>query len=149
MGIKNFCNTDVVVCDAETPVPEVAKLMRTHHVGDVVVIEEREEKRIPLGIVTDRDIVLEAVALGLDIGVFTAGDLASTPVVTVRTEESMLETLRTMSRHRVRRIAVVDEDEALYGIISADDLLRVLADELLLLTTAISEQPIKESRTRR
>jgi len=149
MAIKDCCNTDVVICEADATVPEVAKLMRTHHVGDVVVIEERGDRRLPVGIVTDRDLVLEAVAVGLDVNVFTAGDLMTAPLVTVGKEEGIFETLRTLSRHRVRRIGVVDDDGALYGMVSSDDLVSLLARELAALTEAIVEQPVKESRMRK
>lgn len=149
MAIKEFCNTDVVICEADATVPIVASLMRTHHVGDVIVIEERDGKRMPLGILTDRDIVLEAVAVGLDVQVFTAGDMMTSPLVSVPKTEGVFETLRVMSKHRVRRIAVVDEQDALFGIVSADDLIHLLADELATLTEAIVEQPVKESRLRK
>lgn len=149
MAIKNCCNTDVVICDVDATVPEVAKLMRSHHVGDVVVIEERNGRRMPLGIVTDRDLVLEAVAVGLDVTVFTAGDLMTSPLVTIGADEGVFETLHKMSQHRVRRIGVVDGDGALYGVVSSDDLIGLLSKELAALTEAIVEQPAKESRLRK
>ncbi|HVL75219.1 MAG TPA: CBS domain-containing protein [Noviherbaspirillum sp.] len=149
MAIKDFCNTDVVICDADTAVPDVAGLMRAHHVGDVIVIEERDGRRFPAGIVTDRDIVLEAVSVGLDVKVFTAGDLMTSPLITVNATSGVFETLQTMSRHRVRRIGVVHEDGSLYGVVSADDLIKLLAQELTSLTVAIADQPAKESRLRK
>lgn len=149
MAIKDICKTDVVVCVPDATVPEVAMLMRTHHVGDVIVIEDRDDRRIPVGIVTDRDIVLEAVAVGLDVPVFTAGDLMTTPLVTVQATEGIFETLQTMSRYRVRRIAVLNDDGELDGIVSADDLIGLLAKELVLLTEAMREQPVKEARSRK
>lgn len=149
MAIKEFCNTDVVICETDATVPAVASLMRTHHVGDVIVIEERDGRRMPLGILTDRDIVLEAVAVGLDVEVFTAGDMMTAPLVTVPLSEGVFETLRAMSRHRVRRIGVVDDQGGLFGIVAADDLINLLANELATLTDAIVEQPVKESRLRK
>lgn len=149
MAIKDCCRTNVVCCDAGTTVPDVAALMRTHHVGDVVVVAEQEGKRVPLGIVTDRDIVLEAVAVGLHVEVFTAGDMMSSPMVTVQTDEGVLETLRIMSQHRVRRLVVVRENGALHGIVTSDDLINLLATELSLLADALVEQPAKEARIRK
>lgn len=149
MAIKEYCNTDVVICDGDTSIPEVAKLMRTHHVGDVIVVEERDGNRIPVGIVTDRDIVLEAVSVELDVAVFTAGDLMTAPMISVNVHDGVFETLKTMSRHRVRRIAVVNDDGVLHGIVTSDDLISLLGRELALLTDAIVEQPAKESRIRK
>ncbi|HEY3289058.1 MAG TPA: CBS domain-containing protein, partial [Anaerolineae bacterium] len=64
-------------CEADTSISEVAALMRKHHVGDVIVVEDKGQKRVPIGIVTDRDIVIETIALKLDANAFTAGDLMS------------------------------------------------------------------------
>jgi CBS domain-containing protein len=149
MAIKDYCNTDVIVCTPDATAPEVANLMRSHHVGNVIVIEDRDDTRVPVGIVTDRDIVLEGVAVGLDVKVFTAGDLMTAPLVSVRAGEGIFETLQTMSRYRVRRIAVLDEAGELFGIVTADDLINLLASELAMLTEAIVGQQAKESRARK
>jgi CBS domain-containing protein len=95
MSVSECCNIGVVCCEADATIPEVAGLMRKHHVGDVIVIENRDGGRVPVGIVTDRDIVIEAVAVQLDVEVFTASDIMNTPLVTVRTDEGLVETLRT------------------------------------------------------
>ncbi len=68
MPIKECCNIGVVCCEADASIPAVAALMRKHHVGDVVVIERKDAERMPIGIITDRDIVIETIALQLDPG---------------------------------------------------------------------------------
>jgi CBS domain-containing protein len=149
MPISECCNVGAVCCDAETPIPEVAALMRKNHVGDVVVIEKRNDDRVPIGIITDRDIVIETIALQLDVKLFTASDFMSTPVVTVREDEDFVETLRLMRKHKIRRIPVVTHAGTLFGVVTTDDIINLLAMELSLLTGAIVEQPIKERDLRK
>lgn len=149
MPISECCNIGVVCCEADTPIPDVAALMRKHHVGDVVVIEKKNDDRVPIGIMTDRDIVIETIALELDVNLFTASDFMSTPVVTVREDEDFVETLRLMRKHKIRRMPVVTHAGTLYGIVTVDDIVNLLAMELSLLTGAIVEQPLKEGSLRK
>ena len=148
MFIKECCNCEVVSCDADTVVQKVAALMRHRHVGSIVVTSP-DQPGIPLGIVTDRDIVVEAVAPELDVNTFTAGDIMNTPLVTVRETEDLGETLRMMRTHKIRRVVVVDEHGSLYGIVSADDVIDLLARELQMITSAIVGQQGLEERLRK
>jgi CBS domain-containing protein len=148
MPISECCNIGVVCCEATASLPEVAGLMRKHHVGDVVVVEQREGERIPLGIVTDRDIVIETLALQLDAKIFTAGDIMAEPLVTVREDEGLVETMRLMRNYKIRRLPVLTHAGTLYGIVTADDIINLLAEELSLMSAAIVSQPLKESRLR-
>ena len=149
MPISECCNIGVVCCEADTSIPDVAALMRKHHVGDVVVIEKKDEDRVPIGILTDRDIVIETISLQLDVNLFSASDFMSAPVVTVREDEDFVETLRLMRKHKIRRMPVVTHAGTLYGIVTIDDIVNLLAMELSLLTGAIVEQPIKEGMLRK
>lgn len=149
MPINECCSTDAVFCDPETPVTDVAALMRKHHVGAVVVAEQREQGTVPVGIVTDRDIVMETIALQVDVTVFTAGDLMTSPVVTAREDEGLIETLRHMRDRKVRRMPVVTHTGTLYGVVSADDIINLLAMELSLVTGTIVEQQASEEKYRK
>ncbi|MGH8809936.1 MAG: CBS domain-containing protein, partial [Noviherbaspirillum sp.] len=116
----------------------------------VIVIEKgTTDNRIPIGIVTDRDIVIETVALDLDVKIFTASDIMNAPIVTVRTDDGLLETLRVMRDNKIRRMPVVTDAGTLFGIVTADDIVNLLAMELSLMTAAIVEQPARESRLRK
>lgn len=131
MPIGDLCNRNVVCAARETTVAAAAKLMRRHHVGDVVVIDRPDEARMPIGIVTDRDIVLEVVALGVDPESVTLGDLMSWgSLVTVPASETYAATLRLMHAKGVRRVPVVDASGVLIGIVSIDDLLPRFVAEL-------------------
>ena len=148
MPIRECSNIGVVCCEANATIPEVAALMRKHHVGDVIVTENGED-RVPIGIVTDRDIVIETIALALDTKVFTAGDIMTAPIVTVYEEEGFVETLRIMRANKIRRMPVVTDTGALYGIVTADDVINLLVMELSLMTSAIIEQPLREGQLRK
>jgi CBS domain-containing protein len=148
MLVNECCNPDVVCCEPETVVQEVAALMRRHHVGSVVVVDP-EDRRVPIGIVTDRDIVVETIAPELDVKTITAGDIMSKPIVTVRDTEGLADSLQLMRNHKVRRIPVVTEDGALSGIVTVDDVINLLARELQTITGAIIGQPMLEAQMRR
>lgn len=149
MPISECCKLDVVCCDPELSLPDTAALMRKNHVGDVVVIEARSGARVPIGIVTDRDIVIETMALQLDAALFTAGDIMNTPLVTVKENAGFIETLRLMRSNGIRRMPVVTETGTLYGMVTADDIVRTLALELSLITEAMSGQTAQERRLRK
>jgi CBS domain-containing protein len=149
MPISECCKRDVVCCDPELSLPDTAALMRKNHVGDVVVIEARSGARVPIGIVTDRDIVIETMALQLDAALFTAGDIMNTPLVTVKENAGFIETLRLMRSNGIRRMPVVTETGTLYGMVTADDIVRTLALELSLITEAMSGQTAQERKLRK
>lgn len=133
MPISEFCHRDVVCATRDTTITEAASLMRQHHVGDVIIVEERDRKRVPVAIVTDRDIIVEVIAAGLDPRTFKLGDLLLTPLVTIKESAGYGETVRLMSIKGVRRMPVVDQAGALAGIITLDDMLWQLAAPLAAL----------------
>ncbi|HEX2530104.1 MAG TPA: CBS domain-containing protein [Burkholderiaceae bacterium] len=149
MPINEICNLGVICCEANTSIPELASLMRRHHVGDVVVVEKKEGQRIPIGIVTDRDIVIETIAPEVDMNLLTAGDIMSTPLVTAREDESLTDVLRTMRAQKVRRVPIVTATGTLYGIVTADDIVDLLSMELSMMTKTMADQPVRESHLRR
>jgi CBS domain-containing protein len=149
MPINECCKLDVVCCDPELSLPDTAALMRKNHVGDVVVVETRAGVTVPVGIVTDRDIIVETMALQLDPALFTAGDIMNAPLVTVQEDTGFVETLRLMRSHGVRRMPVLTAAGALYGMVTADDIVRMLALELSLITEAMSGQMTHERRLRK
>lgn len=146
MAIGSVCTTEVAVATRDTTVFEAARMMRQLHVGDLVVVEGG---RSPIGIVTDRDIVLSVVATGLDANVFTLGDLMTRDLVTVREDTGVFETIQLMRLHGVRRLPVTDREGGLVGIISVDDLVELLADEMAELGKLIAREQAHEFQARR
>jgi len=149
MPIGDVCVREVLVATRETTVGEAARLMRRHHVGDLVVVDGENGDRVPAGIVTDRDIVLSVVATGLDPSVFTLGDLVTANLVTVPEDLGVFECIQKMRTRGVRRMPVVNTQGKLVGIVSVDDLIQLLGQELSELGRLISREQAKELVTRR
>src|SRR4030065_513698 len=82
--------------------------LRTHHVGDLVVVEEKAGQRIPVGILTDRDLVIEILAKDVDMNAVTVGDVMSGELLTARASDGLYETLQRMRAKGVRRVPVVN-----------------------------------------
>lgn len=129
MTIRVLCNRVVVTIHRQATVEDAARLMRSSHIGDVVVVDGAES-RVPVGIVTDRDIALEVVAQGLAPAKTLVGSVMSSPMLTLREDDGFLAALDKMSARGVRRAPVVDIDGRLKGLVSIDDLIPLLAREL-------------------
>jgi len=148
MTVGNFCNREVVIAGRESTIIEVAQLMRLHHVGDVVIVEDRENITVPVGIITDRDLVVELIADGVDLDLVTVEDVMSYELVTARTDNSIWETLKRMRGLGVRRIPVVNDQGGLEGILALDDILELLAQELSMLAKVPTYAQKKEEQHR-
>ena len=150
MTIGEICTRVTVFTTRETTVATAARLMRHHHVGTLVVVEEMNGgKRVPVGIVTDRDVVIEVMATGLDPNAITVGDIMGQELVTARESEGVLETMQIMRYKGVRRLPIVDKSGGLVGIVSIDDLLEVLAEEFSELAKVVAREQARETSSRR
>ncbi|MGZ5010684.1 MAG: CBS domain-containing protein [Methylobacter sp.] len=148
MSISEFCNREVVFATREMSLPEAAQLMREYHVGALVVVDEVNGKRVPVGIVTDRDIVIEVISQSLDLNDFSVGDIMGPQLVSVQEKDGVFETIRLMRTKGIRRIPVVNQEGGLVGIISADDILDLLADEMAELAKVAPREQEREAKTR-
>jgi len=148
MSISEFCNREVVFATREMDLPEATQLMRKYHVGDLVVVDEIDGKRVPVGIVTDRDMVVEVIAQSLDVKGFSVGDIMSRQLFSVQENEGVFETIRLMRAKGARRIPVVNQQGGLVGIVSADDILDLLAEEMAELAKVAPRQQQREAKTR-
>ena len=149
MPVKDFCVRSVVHVDRDTTIHDAAHLMRQNHVGDLIVVDRDHEGVTPVGIITDRDIVLSVVAPKLDATVITVGDVMSSELVSCREDLGVTECLRKMRTHGVRRMPIVNERGFLVGIVSIDDVIEMLADELGEVAKLISREQGREVRLRR
>ena len=114
-------------------------MMRLHHVGNLLVMNGANGDARPVGIVTDRDITISVVATKLDPAVFTVGDLLTTELVAANEDQGVFETIQQMRVKGIRRLPVVDRDGKLVGILSLDDLIQLLAEEMSELAKLITE----------
>jgi CBS domain-containing protein len=149
MAVGELCNREVVTAEKTLSVVGAAQLMRKHHVGDLVVVEERGGLKQPVGIVTDRDIVVEVVAAGVNPDALKVGDIMGPEVATVRESEGLFEALRYMRDKGVRRMPVVDSTGGLVGILTLDDLLSLLAEEMTELAKLVSHERQREATVRK
>lgn len=113
-------------CRADASLQEVARLMVEHDCGQIPVVDEGGR---PVGVVTDRDIVVRVVAHGQECRGATAGDAMTTPVSTVREDTSLRDCVCLMEAEKVRRTPVVDAGGMLVGMVSIADLARAGKDE--------------------
>jgi CBS domain-containing protein len=130
MSVGNFCNREVVIARRDDGIVEIARLMRRHHVGSVIICEEMHGHNRPVGIVTDRDLVVEVMATSVDEAGVSAGDIMSYELLTAREQDGLWEVMQRMRARGVRRVPVVDKDGGLLGILTADDIIELLAGEL-------------------
>jgi CBS domain-containing protein len=147
--IGEICTRDPVVAVPDTTVAEAAKLMRQHHVGSVVVVSGDSGMRVPLGVVTDRDMVVEVTATGLEPNTITVGDIMRREIITVRADEGVLEAMQIMRSNAVRRLPVVTSEGKLLGVVAFDDLLDLVAEELTLLNKIAPREQAREASERR
>jgi len=148
MSIGELCNREVVFATRKTSIIEAAQLMRQYHVGDLVVVDLVDDKRTPVGVVTDRDIVIEIVGESLSVDDFTVADIMSRQLISVPETEGVIETIRLMRAHGIRRIPVTNAEGGLEGIVSVDDMLDLLAEELTELAKVAPRGQVFEARTR-
>lgn len=150
MRVDAVCSKNVIVVSREESVDKVAQLMREYHVGAVVVTDEAHGQRRPVGIITDRDLVVELLAKDMDVASVSAGDLVSTNLVTVSADTSVLEAVEIMSNRGVRRAPVVDgPGQRLVGILAVDDVLGVLSQAVDRVASLIRYEQDREKVLRR
>lgn len=149
MSIREICNRSVVCATRDMSAIEVARLMRQHHIGNVVVVDRIDGDRTPLGVVTDRDLVVEVMAAGIDPALLKLGDMLVGRLVTAEESTSYAETIRIMALHGVRRLPVVNAAGVLVGIVSVDDLLPQFASPLAALADLAGRSRRYEMQTRK
>ena len=150
MSIADISRQDVLSVDRGTPVAQAAALMREHHVGALVVTaaEGDGDGERAIGMLTDRDLVVEVMARHLAYEGLTAGDVASRTLVSVRGEAELAEAIATMNKHGVRRLLVTGAHGEVTGIVSLDDLLESLVAQLAGLAMTMRQGVARETAQR-
>jgi CBS domain-containing protein len=148
MFIGEICNRNVVIATRDTSVTELAQLMREHHVGSIIITEAQNECNIPVGIITDRDLVIELLSKDVDTKSISAGDIMSNELVSVRDTNHVYDTLKLMRGKGVRRMPVVNDENVLIGILTVDDLLDVVISELDDIVNIVAIEQKREKQLR-
>lgn len=129
MPISDLCSKNLICVVRGTTLQYAAQLMKQYHVGGIVIVDSDEGKSKPIGIITDRDIVLEAVAENLPLDT-PIEEVMSKSVSTVKMKDGIASVVEKMEMEGVRRMVVVDEKGNACGLVSSDDILQLLAKEL-------------------
>ncbi len=145
LSAGDLCTRNVVISHRDLAVNGAARLMREQHVGCLVVIDETAAGRIPVGLLTDRDIVTAVVARDVDARTLRVEDVMTAGPVLARDTDSLFEAMNAMRRAGARRVPVVDDRGALQGLLALDDVIEVVGEEMRLLlevlTSARSREP--------
>ena len=149
MSVGEVCKREVVFISRDSTVAEAAKLMREHHVGALVVTGYEEGRQRPLGVLTDRDIVVEVIAEDLRPEDLLVGDVMSFELATVGEDDGISEAIKMMKGRGVRRIPVINGGGDLVGIFTVDDVMELLAEELSDLAKLVGYEQEREKATRK
>lgn len=148
MSIGEYCNREVVIVTRTESMREVVDLMRHHHVGSIVVADRKDDTAKPLGIITDRDIVLELLAEDVDLSAVSVGDVMSPDPVTIEESAPLLDALDLMGKTGVRRILVVNSKGYLLGLLAVDDVLELIGEQINAIVALIKLEQGREQVTR-
>jgi CBS domain-containing protein len=148
MKVDQCCKRNVVVVDTASDVRAAAALMRQHHVGFLVVLDENNERRVPVGVITDRDIVVQIDANDVDPKSVKIGEVMTrNPIIATETKE-LTELVQAMRIAGVRRAPVVDATGVLTGVIAVDDAINLIAGLLCDVAGAIRNEQRIERQAR-
>lgn len=148
MKVGEICNRVVATVEAGQTVQQAAELMRRLHIGTLVVTGAQDDEGAAVGILTDRDLVVEVMAKSVDPTSITVGDVMSTELLLADEEDDVSETLEAMREQGVRRVPVLDEDGALIGVLALDDVLRLYARDIGTMAGIVGAQRSYESYAR-
>jgi CBS domain-containing protein len=143
MSVGEICNREVVITEPGTSALEAARLMSEHHVGSIVVVEGTPPR--PIGIVTDRDLVVKVMAQRREPAEPKVRELMRPRLVTLAEEAHTWEAVERMQAEGMRRLVVVDDEGALQGILAMDDLLEFFAGELSDLVKTVGRERTREA----
>ncbi|MEX1032994.1 MAG: CBS domain-containing protein [Cellvibrionaceae bacterium] len=154
MKVGDYCVRDVVCVEPKASLYTVAEMMRHHHVGSVLVASSAQgsgtqRNSAPLGIITDRDLVIEVIAPRIDPDTVVAEDVMSFKLIVAREDDELWDAVHRMEQDSVRRIPVVNSNEQLVGIFCLDDLLKVVASELSGIANLVTYERNREAVVRR
>jgi predicted transcriptional regulator len=149
MRVDQYCKRAVVAIAGEADVAEAARLMREQHVGFLVVFDHKDSLRRPIGVLTDRDIVLEVTALDVDPHSVTVADVMTPQPMIARDSDDLSELMRGMRLAGIRRVPVVDGKGALAGVIAVDDVIDAVSALMGDIAASIKTEQHHEWRARR
>lgn len=148
MRIIDICTRHVIHIAPDAPIAAAAESMRRHHVGALVVVDQPNGERVPVGMITDRDIVVAVLASGVDPDAVSVRDVMSSPVTCCGESQELFDAIRLMRERGVRRLPVLNLHGGLAGMVAADDVYGALASHLRELSYALTREQVQEMQTR-
>lgn len=148
MLVGEYCSREIIVAEGTAEVGEAARLMRNEHVGTLVIVDRSGGANRPIGIVTDRDLVVEVMAAEADVGALRVADLCTRELLTAKQDDDLMSTLERMRTAGVRRIPVVDNGNVLQGLLAVDDMLPAVAEIMSNLAQLVAREVSVEVRDR-
>ncbi|SFU50331.1 CBS domain-containing protein [Nitrosomonas eutropha] len=148
MTVSEICNREVRTIQRDGSILEAARLMRQYHVGALIVIDKVNDRAIPVGVITDRDLVVEVLATGLDKEAITVDDVMTQELFAVKENTAIHDAINFMRRKTIRRLPIINDAGELTGIITTDDVMEILSEEVLDLAKLIRYEHKKEIRHR-
>jgi CBS domain-containing protein len=148
MKVGDYSSKVAVSIDARAEIAQAARLMLDQHVRFLVVHQEGDDLRGPIGVLTDRDIVRKATACGIEPASLTVEDVMTCEPLVARDSDELSELLQAMKLAGIRRAPVVDARGALVGIIASDDVTAVIARLMCEVAGSIKSERRREWRSR-
>lgn len=121
MKVKDVMTTNPVCCSTNTSLIDVARIMIGYDCGEIPIIENSNERKL-IGVITDRDIVCRSIGQGINPMSMNAGDCMSAPAISIKSDASFEDCLQLMQLNQIRRMPVIDKNEAICGIVSLADI---------------------------
>ena len=141
-----YCNRDVIIIGRSDSILKAAKLMREHHVGDVLVVESVKGERTPIGILTDRDIVVDVLAKYDHAHDIAIQDVFNNRLITIHEKDDLMVAIKQMRLNGVRRIPVINDTGGLVGILSVEDVLDVITEQLMDIGQTLTNEKNNEEK---
>lgn len=148
MKVGDIGRRPVIAIDQAVDITAAARLMRDHHVGFLIVHKSGDELRRPIGVLTDRDIVIEVIAKEVDPATLTVEDLMTRQPSVANDDEEVADVLQAMRTAGIRRVPVVDVRGALVGVLAIDDALDLITRFMCEITGSVKSEQRHERRAR-
>lgn len=148
MNAGSICNREVITVDVGVSLVEAALMMREKHVGSLVVVKRTNGSAVPVGIITDRDLVVQIMAFEIPYDQIKVNEIMNKELFTVNQDLDIWAVIKQMRSHGVRRLPVVDGLNGLVGIVSIDDIICLLSSELNDLSDIIQFEQYNEQAKR-
>jgi CBS domain-containing protein len=148
MKVGEYCKRAVVAIASTADAADAAKLMRKEHVGSLIVYRAGDELQKPVGVLTDRDLVLGVMARDIDAHAVTVDDVMTRQPLIAKESDELSDMLQAMRLAGIRRVPVVDVRGALIGIMAIDDAIDVITGLMRDIAGSIKSEQRQEWRAR-